>query len=164
LRLPLSLPQPTTPSRHPRQLNPPSFPGRAFSYSTICPFAHPLWLVLASREGDGPDLVKVEIDDEGAEIGCHRRRMLARRTFVPGAQRQCPHMEGLYRLRIGGTQANMCAGIIGRHQVRPAVKPEFRISLSKTDRRIPRDQTAKPKRRKNGICGSGKKLKHCHGR
>jgi hypothetical protein len=67
------------------------------------------------------------------------------------AQRQCPSMEGLHRFAIGGTQANMCAGIVGRHVMRPAVEPKLRISLSKPDRRIPRNQTAKPNGRKNGI-------------
>ena len=52
-------------------------------------------------------------------------------------------MEGLYRFGIGGTQANMCVRIIGRHQVRPAVQPVFRISLSKPDCRLPRGPDGK---------------------
>jgi hypothetical protein len=64
---------------------------------------------------------------------------------------QCQSMEDLYRFAIGGTQANMCARIVGRHEMRPAVESELRISLSKPDRRLPRNQTAKPNGRKNGI-------------
>jgi hypothetical protein len=98
--------------------------------------------VLHLGKSDGFDLVSIEIDDEGAEIRCHRRRALGGCTFVPGAQRCCLSMEGSYRFPIGGTQANMRAGIAGRrHVMRPAVEPELRISLSKPNRRFPRNQT-----------------------
>ena len=102
-------------------------------------------------KSDRFDLVSIGIDDEGAEIGCHRSFAFAWRAFVPGAQFQCPGMKGLHRRGIGRAQANMRARIVDRHVPRPAVEPKFGVLLSKPDRSASRDETAEPDGLKNGI-------------